>query len=189
MTYSDFGKRAVDIVAAALAILALSPIFAAVALAIKFSDPGPIVFRQLRAGRNGEPFMFYKFRSMPVDTRNLPSDKLGDIRLSSVGRFIRRTNLDELPQLFNILRGDMSLIGPRPSLCTQEELIAARRANGALRLRPGLTGWAQVNSFDFMTVDQKAALDGDYAANLSLSLDMKIILRTFAYLRKPPPVY
>jgi O-antigen biosynthesis protein WbqP len=189
MIYLRFGKRAVDILAATLAILALAPLFIAVALAIKIADPGPAIFRQLRTGRCGVPFMFYKFRSMPVDTRNLPSDKLGKVRLSAIGRFIRRTNLDELPQLFNILRGDMSLIGPRPSLCTQEELIAARRANDALRLRPGLTGWAQVNSFDYMTVDQKAALDGDYAANLSPLLDLKIVLRTFAYLRKSPPVY
>ncbi|ALH82292.1 capsular biosynthesis protein [Sphingopyxis macrogoltabida] len=187
--YSRFGKRALDILVSASAILVLTPLLVAVALAIKFTDPGPAIFRQRRAGRDGEPFMFYKFRSMPVDTRNLPSDKLGDVQLTPVGSFIRRTNLDELPQLFNILRGEMSLIGPRPSLCTQEELIAARGANGALRLRPGLTGWAQVNSFDFMTIDQKAALDGDYAARISARLDFKILLRTFAYLRKPPPVY
>lgn len=189
MIYARFGKRAMDIVVAALAILALTPLFAAVAFAIKLTDPGPVIFRQRRTARYGGTFLFYKFRSMPVDTGHLPSDKIGEVRLSPVGRFIRRTSLDELPQLFNILRGDMSLVGPRPSLGTQDELIASRRANGALRLRPGLTGWAQVNSFDFMTIEQKAALDGEYAANLSLPLDMKIILRTFAYLRKPPPVY
>ena len=189
MIYRCLGKRAVDIVAASLAILILLPLFAIIALAIKSTDPGPAIFRQLRTGRDGNPFLFYKFRSMPVDTRDLPSDELGEVQVSAVGRFIRHTNLDELPQFFNILRGDMSLIGPRPSLCTQEELIAVRRANGALRLRPGLTGWAQVNSFNHMTVDQKAALDGEYAIRLSPLLDLKIILRTFAYLRKSTPVY
>lgn len=189
MIYACIGKRAVDIIVACLFIFLLLPLFVLIALTIKSTDPGPVVFRQRRVGRNGNPFIFYKFRSMPIDTRDLPSDKLGEVRLGVVGRFIRRTNLDELPQLFNILRGDMSLIGPRPSLCTQEDLIVARRANGALQIRPGLTGWAQINSFDYMTTDQKAALDGEYAALLSPLLDLRIVLRTFSYLRKPPPVY
>lgn len=189
MIYRYIGKRLMDIIAASIAIVLLIPVFVIVAITIKLTDPGPVIFRQLRVGQNAEPFHFYKFRSMPVGTRDLPSDKLGEVRLSAVGKFIRRANLDELPQLYNILRGDMSLIGPRPSLCTQEELIAARRSNGALHLRPGLTGWAQVNSFDHMSVGQKAAFDGEYVDRLSLLFDLKIVLWTFSYLRKPPPVY
>lgn len=189
MIYRQIGKRLIDIVAASISITVLSPLLLAVALAIWMTDPGPVIFRQVRAGRNARPFLFYKFRSMPVDTRDLPSDELGEIKLSKVGRFIRRTNLDELPQLVNILRGDMSLVGPRPPLCTQEDLIAARRSNGALEISPGLTGWAQINSFDGMTVAEKASLDGEYVLKLSLIFDIRILLSTLIYLRKPPPTY
>jgi O-antigen biosynthesis protein WbqP len=126
---------------------------------------------------------------MPADTGDVPSDKLGELEISSFGKFIRRTNLDELPQLFNILKGDMSLVGPRPSLPSQHELFALRRRNGALVCRPGLTGLAQVNSFDGMSVEQKACFDGRYAERITLLGDISIVLRTFSYLRKPPPVY
>ena len=112
-----------------------------------------------------------------------------DPRVTRVGRLIRRTNVDELPQLVNILRGDMSIVGPRPPITSQSDLIELRRANGALNCRPGLTGWAQINAFDGMSVVRKAELDGDYAARISLRRDIVIILRTFGYLLKPPPKY
>ena len=182
-------KRAFDIAFAVAALAILAPLLLAVAVAIKISDPGPVLFRQRRVGAQGRMFDFYKFRSMPVDTADLPSDRLGEVRLSRVGRLIRRTNIDELPQLWNVLKGDMSLVGPRPPIASQTELIALRRANGALDCRPGLTGWAQVNAFDGMSVPQKAALDGEYAAGVSLLKDVSIILRTFGYLLKPPPRY
>lgn len=187
--YVNVFKRLIDILSSAGGVLVLLPAFVAVAVAIRLGDPGPVIFRQKRTGRDGAPFTLYKFRSMPTNVGDRPSDQVGTLRLTRIGSTIRRTNLDELPQLFNILRGDMSLIGPRPSLQSQVELIEARRANGALRLRPGLTGWAQVNSFDGMNLEQKAAFDGEYASRVSFGHDVYILWRTIAYLRKPPPVY
>ena len=187
--YAAGPKRVLDIAAAILALVLLSPLLAIVALAIRIGDPGPVIFRQRRVGRNGALFDFYKFRSMPTNTGDIPSDRLDEIRLSAIGRLIRRTNLDELPQLVNILKGDMSLIGPRPPLPGQVELIELRRRSGALACRPGLSGWAQVNSFDGMSVETKAAFDAEYARKVSFMRDVGIVLRTFAYLLRPPPKY
>lgn len=187
--YARFGKRAVDILASLSVIILLSPLLLALAVGARMSSPGPAIFKQDRVGRNGEKFRFYKFRSMPTDTGDVASDQLGTIQIRPFGKFIRRTNLDELPQLFNILKGDMSIVGPRPPIPSQEELLAARKRSGALACRPGLTGLAQVNSFDGMSVAEKAAFDGDYAANITLFADAAIVLRTFGYLLKPPPTY
>ncbi len=165
------------------------PLLLIISLFIKVFDPGPFIFRQKRVGRNGVIFDFYKFRSMPVNTGDIPSDQLENIELTWVGRFIRRTNIDELPQLFNILKGDMSIVGPRPPIMTQYELIELRRAGGALLCRPGLTGLAQVSSFDGMNIHQKARFDVQYAQSISLFSDVWIIIKTFGYLLKPPPVY
>lgn len=189
MIYRAFGKRVFDIFFSLLALLLLSPLLVVVALLIKVFDPGPVIFRQNRVGRNGESFVFYKFRSMPVNTGDIPSDKIGAVRIGAVGRFIRRTSIDELPQLLNILKGDMSIVGPRPPITSQTELIGLRRSNGALLCRPGLTGLAQIRSFDGMTVPQKAEFDGMYARSISFLGDIKIVLGTFTYLLKPPPVY
>jgi O-antigen biosynthesis protein WbqP len=189
MIYRVFFKRDLDIFFSLAAMLLLSPLLLIVALLIKVFDPGPVIFRQKRVGINGEPFVFYKFRSMPVNTVDIPSDKIGALKIRRVGRFIRRTSIDELPQLFNILRGDMSIVGPRPPIASQIELIGLRRSNGALLCRPGLTGLAQIRSFDGMTVLQKAEIDGVYARSITLLGDIKIILGTFTYLVKPPPVY
>lgn len=187
--YARGGKRAVDIGCAGLGLLLLSPLLLVIAILILMTDPGSIIFVQERVGRDGRTFRFFKFRSMPVGTRNIAKDQLGQVRLTWFGRLLRRSNLDELPQLFNILRGDMSVVGPRPSLPSQQELIALRRDNGALACRPGLTGWAQVNAYDGMPLTEKARHDGDYAAAISLRQDVRIIVRTFAYLTKPPPIY
>ena len=187
--YRNGLKRLLDAAGALTAIVLLSPVMLALALAIRFTDPGPVLFRQKRVGANGRLFEFYKFRSMPVGTGDVASDRLGDVRLGRVGRFIRRTNLDELPQLWNVLRGDMSLIGPRPPIPEQGELIEMRRKSGALACRPGLTGWAQVNSYDGMPAAKKAAYDAEYASDLSFAKDVRIVLRTFGYLRRPPPKY
>ncbi len=183
------GKRALDLFIVFCAVFILSPLMLFIAVLIKILDPGPIIFKQQRIGRNGNSFSFYKFRSMPVNTGDLASDQVGQVKLTWVGKVIRRTNIDELPQLLNILKGDMSIVGPRPPIGNQVELIKIRGANGALKLRPGLTGLAQVNSFDGMTVPEKAAFDGQYARNISLVVDVKIILNTVLYLLKPPPVY
>lgn len=187
--YANFVKRGLDLAISIVAAVILSPVLLIVAIAILFFDPGPAIFKQARVGRNGVPFIFYKFRTMPVDTGNIPSDKMNDIPLPWISKTIRRTNIDELPQLFNILVGDMSIVGPRPPITSQSDLIALRRAGGALKCRPGLTGLAQVNAFDGMTTIQKARFDCEYANAITLHGDFKIILRTFAYLFKPPPKY
>ncbi len=187
--YQKFGKRVLDIFIVFSAVVVLSPLLLITAILIKVFDPGPIIFKQKRIGRNGVDFSFYKFRSMPVNTGDLASDQIGKVKLTWIGKVIRRTNIDELPQLFNILIGDMSIVGPRPPLGNQSELIECRTQNLALILRPGLTGLAQVNSFDGMTVIEKANFDGMYAKDVSFLQDVKIILNTVLYLFKPPPVY
>lgn len=187
--YEQVGKRFVDFLIVISATIVLLPFMVLIAILIKVFDPGPIIFKQQRVGRNGQTFDFYKFRSMPVNTGDLPSDKVGQVQLTWVGKFIRRTNLDELPQLFNVLKGDMSIVGPRPPIPAQTELTELRKKNGALNCRPGLTGLAQVSSFDGMSVPEKAAFDGEYASNVTLISDIRIILRTFVYLLKPPPIY
>ena len=187
--YPELGKRLFDLVCASIAVVLLSPLLIIVAISIKLTDPGPILFSHNRIGRDGKPFRFYKFRSMPVGTPKVPSDSLGEVQISPFGRFMRRTNIDELPQLINILKGDMSVVGPRPPLPDQEELIARRRQNGALALRPGLTGLAQIRAYDGMSVSEKAAFDAEYARSIGLARDIAIILRTMFYLFKPPPVY
>jgi len=160
-----------------------------VVILIMVFDRGPVIFKQQRIGRLAEKFWFYKFRSMPINTGDLASDKVGKIELTWVGRVIRRTNLDELPQLLNILKGDMSVVGPRPPIPNQQELIDIRTLNKSIECRPGLTGLAQINSFDGMTVKEKAKFDEEYIQNISLWNDLKIIFGTFFYILKPPPVY
>jgi O-antigen biosynthesis protein WbqP len=187
--YIRFGKRSLDIIFAVTAMGLLSWLMLIIAVGVRSSSTGPSIFRQQRVGKNGESFVIYKFRSMSVDTGNVASDQVGSLKIGRFGRFIRRTNLDELPQLINILRGDMSLVGPRPPLPQQTELINLREQNGSLTCRPGLTGLAQVNSYDGMPVKQKAEYDGKYANNTSLLLDLSIIVRTFAYIMRPPPTY
>jgi O-antigen biosynthesis protein WbqP len=187
--YCSVGKRILDMTMALAALVLLFPVLTVTAIAIKLFDPGPVIFRQSRVGRDGVPFVFYKFRSMPVATGDVPSDKLGAIQIGPVGKFIRRTNIDELPQLFNILKGDMSIVGPRPPISSQTELVELRGRNGALTCRPGLTGLAQVSSFNGMSVVEKAAFDGQYAESVSFANDLRIVARTFVYVLKPPPVY
>lgn len=179
----------IDVLLSGTVLLALSPVLAIIALIIKCEDGGRVIFRQPRLGRDMAPFMLLKLRSMPEDVGDLPSDEARTLPITRIGRVIRRTNIDELPQLVNILRGDMSVVGPRPALPSQAELIELRTGNGASGVRPGLTGLAQVNSYDGMPASRKARYDGQYAARITLWGDIKIILRTFAYLTRPPPTY
>ena len=181
-------KRAFDLCFASLAVIFLSPILIVIALVIYLQDWGNPFFVQKRVGKNGIFFNMFKFRSMPLNTKNVPSTQVHQIKITPFGKLIRRTNLDELPQLFNIILGDMSIVGPRPAIPSQTRLTELRR-KGALSFRPGLTGWAQINSFDGMSIEQKASFDNDYAKKANLLMDFTIILRTFAYLLKPPPVY
>jgi len=187
--YERWGKRVVDVVLGTFAVVILSPVLAVTAAAIRLEDKGPALFRQQRVGSGGVEFTMLKFRSMPVETPSLPSDVIGTARITRTGRVIRRLNVDELPQLLNIIRGEMSIVGPRPALATQTEVIAERTRNDALTLRPGLTGLAQVNSFDGMSPIEKALFDGEYAERITLAGDIRIALKTFGYLLKPPPTY
>jgi O-antigen biosynthesis protein WbqP len=160
-----------------------------VSLIIKIQDGGPVLFKQNRVGKNKKLFKIYKFRSMPVNTVNVESSEVNKIKITFFGKFIRRTNIDELPQLFNIIKGDMSLIGPRPCLPTQTELIELRYKGGAYNCLPGLTGLAQVNSYDNMPNQAKANFDNQYNKDITFINDMKIVLKTFVYLTKKPPTY
>ena len=189
MIYGRFVKRALDVVLSAAALAVLWPLMLLAALAIYAEDRGPILFRQARVGRGQSTFQVMKFRSMRVGTANLPSADADDRAITRMGAVLRRTNLDELPQLINIVRGDMSVVGPRPAVPSQTSLIALRESGGAHRLRPGLTGLAQINSYDGMPDEDKARYDVLYASRVSLGRDLAIIARTIGYLRKPPPKY
>ncbi len=183
------GKRLFDFMISVLSLFFLWPIFLLVIIAIFLFDNGPIFFTQKRIGKNGNPFLFFKFRSLPVDTINTPSSDLNKVNISMIGKIIRRTSIDELPQLLNILKGDMSIVGPRPSLPSQKELNFLRSKGKSFLCRPGLTGLAQVCSFENMSYKEKALLDEKYARNTSIKLDIIIILRTFKYLLSEPPKY
>ena len=160
-----------------------------ISLLIKLFDTGSIIFKQQRVGINLNLFYIYKFRSMPPNINNIPSDKIGNLKLSWVSKFIRRTNIDELPQLFNILKGDMSFVGPRPALPSQQDLIKLRNKNGVLSFKPGLTGLAQILSYNNMNINTKVNFDKKYINSISFKTDLLIILKTFVYLLKTPPVY
>lgn len=174
-------KRVLDILLSGCGILILSPILGIVALAIKLESPGPVFFKQKRFGKNKEFFEIYKFRSMRTDTpKDLPTHLLNDPDrfITKTGRFIRKTSLDELPQFFNIFSGKMSVIGPRPALWNQEDLIAERDKYHANDIRPGLTGWAQINGRDELEIPVKAKLDGEYVRKMSFLFDCKCFFGT-----------
>ena len=187
--YDKVFKRALDVACASTAIVVLSPLLVLAALAIRLEDRGPAVFRQMRVGRRGAPFTLMKFRSMPVGTPEVPSAQSTQLKVTKVGAFIRRANIDELPQLFNIVRGDMSVVGPRPALPSQHSLVSARKALHVDELRPGLTGLAQVNSYDGMSEREKIEWERQYASKVTFFGDIMIILRTVGYLLSRPPVY
>ena len=179
--YKRHGKRALDFLAALAALIVLLIPGALIALWIKADSRGPVFFRQKRVGRDKAHFMILKFRTMRVDTpKDVPTHLLKDpyAFITRSGRFLRKTSLDELPQLINILKGEMSFVGPRPALWNQFDLIARRDEAGATALCPGLTGWAQVNGRDELPIDVKARFDGEYARNLSFFMDMECVSRT-----------
>lgn len=181
--YERYIKRALDVVLSAVGLVVLSPLLALIALAIRLDSPGPAVFHQNRFGKDRKLFEIYKFRTMRVDApRDVPTNDLRGSRgyITRVGRILRMTSLDELPQLWNILKGDMSLIGPRPALWNQEDLMAWRDRFGASQIRPGLSGWAQVNGRDYLSRDleKKARRDAEYAHNVSFAFDLKCFLLT-----------
>jgi O-antigen biosynthesis protein WbqP len=171
-------KRTFDCVAAAGGLLVLWPVLVIAMIAIRLGSPGPAVFAQTRVGRFGQLFTCYKLRTMWTNTGNRPTHEVGASSLTSIGGFLRRSKLDELPQLYNVLRGDMSLVGPRPCLPTQAELIAARQRHGALDVRPGITGLSQAQGVDMSEPERLAVLDGTYARTRSFTGDLILILQT-----------
>ena len=179
--YKRFGKRALDLLLSGLGLVVLSPLFLIISIAIKLEDPGPVFFRQKRVGIHKTHFNIVKFRSMRQDTpHDMPTHLLNDPQrwITKTGRFLRKTSLDELPQIAQIFTGKMSIIGPRPALWNQYDLIEERDKYGANDITPGLTGWAQVNGRDELEIEEKARLDGEYAKNISFGLDMKIFWMT-----------
>ena len=185
--YQKFGKRFLDIVLSGCGILVLAPVFALLALAIKVDDPGPVFFRQKRVGIHKKHFQIMKFRTMKMDTpRDVPTHLLENPEsyITRVGKILRKTSLDELPQIFQIFTGEMSIIGPRPALWNQFDLIEERDKYGANDIRPGLTGWAQINGRDELPIDVKARLDGEYVQNLSFGFDCKCFFGTIVSVLK-----
>ena len=179
--YKKFGKRLIDLVLSGCAIVVLSPVFLLLVLAIKLDSPGPVVFKQKRVGLHKTHFNILKFRTMRIDTpRDCPTHLLENPQqwITRVGRFLRKTSLDELPQIFNIFAGHMSIIGPRPALWNQFDLIEERDKYGANDVMPGLTGWAQINGRDELPIDVKAKLDGEYVEKQSLAFDIKCFVGT-----------
>lgn len=179
--YKRVIKRGLDIILALVGMLLASWLFLLIAIAIRIDDPGPVFFAQKRVGARGKYFALYKFRSMKMSTpHDTPTHLLEDPEqyITRVGKFIRRTSLDELPQLWNILRGDMSIIGPRPALWNQEDLLARREQYGANDIKPGLSGWAQVNGRDELPIERKAELDGEYVSRMSFLFDAKCVFLT-----------
>ena len=174
-------KRLFDIVFSACALVVLSSVFAVCAVAVRVTSEGPVVFRQRRWGRSGETFECYKFRTMLVGSpANVKAAEFGGKQnwITPVGDVMRRWSLDELPQLVNVLKGDMSLIGPRPVIIAEKALIDLRRPLGADQVRPGITGWAQVNGRNLVDDREKAFLDGEYVANMSIAFDARIFFRS-----------
>ena len=174
-------KRIIDFVLAFIALILLSPLFIVIALWIKMDSKGPVFFKQKRIGINRTFFQIYKFRTMLSETpSDMPTHLLDnpDAFITKSGRFLRKTSLDELPQLINILKGEMAIIGPRPALWNQEDLADERDKYGANNVLPGLTGWAQINGRDELPIDKKAQLDGEYVQNISLWFDIKCFFGT-----------
>lgn len=174
-------KRIIDIVISAGAIVILSPIFGILAVVIKLDSQGPVFFKQKRVGKNKKLFEIYKFRTMYIDTpKETPTHMLlnPEQYITKVGKFLRRTSLDELPQIFNILIGEMSIIGPRPALWNQKDLIMERDKYKANEVLPGLTGWAQINGRDELEIPIKAKFDGEYVKKMSFYMDIKCFFGT-----------
>ena len=185
--YQKFWKRAIDIVLSGIGIVVLCIPMMLIAIVIKLDSPGPVLFRQERVGKNKKPFIILKFRSMYSDTpKNVPTHQLSDAKsyITKVGAFLRKTSLDELPQLFCIFIGSMTIIGPRPALFNQEDLLAERDKYGANNVKPGLTGLAQIRGRDELPIDVKAAFDGEYVSKISFWLDVKLFFGTITSVLK-----
>ena len=173
-------KRLLDIILSLGALIAFAIPMAVAAIAVRLTSEGPALYWSERMGRDHRPFHMPKFRSMRIDTPLLPTHMLteGKNYLTPIGAFLRRSSVDELPQIWCVLKGEMSVVGPRPALRSQEDLLAMRAEKGIDHIRPGLTGWAQVNGRDELTVEQKVALEAEYCERQSFGFDLLIIWRT-----------
>ena len=174
-------KRILGLLLSLLALVVLSPLLLILSVIVRLTSPGPVFFRQRRVGIGKTHFMIYKFRTMRIDApKDQPTHLLKDpsAYITPVGRFLRRSSLDELPQLLNIIKGEMAVVGPRPALWNQFDLIAERDKYGANDVRPGLTGWAQINGRDELPIDVKARLDGEYVKRMSFGFDLRCIVGT-----------
>lgn len=185
--YKSFFKRAIDLALSAVGILVLALPMLGLVLAIKLDSPGPVLFKQKRVGIHKTHFNILKFRTMRIDTpKDMPTHMLENPQqwITKVGAFLRKTSLDELPQIFNIFLGQMSIIGPRPALWNQFDLIDERDRYGANDVRPGLTGWAQINGRDELEIPAKAKLDGEYVEKMNFQFDCKCFFGTIASVLK-----
>ncbi len=173
-------KRAFDIAAALGGLIVLSPVLLGLALAVRLDSPGPALHWSRRVGRHNRIFRMPKFRTMRTDTPDVATHLLTEPErwITPLGRFLRRSSLDELPQLWSVLIGEMSLVGPRPALFNQDDLVALRTEAGVERLRPGVTGWAQVNGRDELPIPDKVRLDREYMERMSLAFDLRILVET-----------
>lgn len=174
-------KRVIDFTFAFIAMIILIPVFLVISILIKIDSKGPVFFKQKRIGKNKKHFYILKFRTMRTDTpKDMPTHLLqnSDVFINKVGKFLRKTSLDELPQIINILRGEMSIIGPRPALWNQYDLIAERDRFFANDIYPGLTGWAQINGRDELPIEVKASFDKEYVEKMSFSFDVYIFFNT-----------
>jgi len=180
-------KRLFDFILALIGLILLSPLFLIIIIAIKLDSKGPVFFKQKRVGVNKTHFNILKFRTMRIDTpKDMPTHLLKNPEqyITKVGKFLRKTSLDELPQILNIIAGSMAIVGPRPALWNQYDLIAERDKYGANNIRPGLTGWAQINGRDTVSIEDKARYDGDYFENLGVKMDVKCFIGTIVTVLK-----
>ena len=180
-------KRVLDTIISFVGFVILSPVFLILIIAIKADSKGPILFKQKRVGIHKSHFLIYKFRTMRIDTpKDVPTHLLENPEqyITKVGKFLRKTSLDELPQIVNILKGDMAIVGPRPALWNQYDLIEERDKYGANDILPGLTGWAQINGRDELEIEEKARLDGEYVKKMGFFFDIKCMVKTFTSVLK-----
>ncbi|XLP21640.1 sugar transferase [Bacillus toyonensis] len=181
MIYKKSLKQIIDVIVAIIGLIVSSPVFLLLIICIKLDSKGPVLFKQRRIGKGKKEFYILKFRTMRIDTpKDMPTHLLEDpdMYITKVGKFLRKTSLDELPQIINIIKGEMSIIGPRPALWNQYDLIKERDKYGANDVTPGLTGWAQINGRDELPIDVKAKLDGEYVDKLSSLFDLKVFFMT-----------
>lgn len=174
-------KRFCDLLLSAMALVILSPLFIVIIVAVKISSNGPVLFKQKRVGIHKKYFYILKFRTMRIDApKDMPTHLLNDPAkyITPIGKFLRKTSLDELPQIINIIKGDMSIVGPRPALWNQYDLLEERDKYGANDVIPGLTGWAQINGRDELPIEIKAKYDGDYVAKRGMAMDFYCLLGT-----------